>query len=134
LWFFQLNLEKIKKFLDLLKRELRSLTLIVVAAEKNFSNFIKFQSLVTDFTHLQTFQYYIRTDYQPDPLFLHVKQLPGSSYSIFTIPLPQEFDTNRAKLVRTLSREPVLQELFSCTTIEIYHSVLPPSLPIEFEL
>jgi hypothetical protein len=70
----QLNLDVIKKLLNVFKNEVRSLTLIIINAVEEFSNFDDFQSLINNFINLQKFEYYIRTNYQPNsPLFPNVQ-------------------------------------------------------------
>jgi hypothetical protein len=128
------SIEMTKSFLNVFKSQIRSFTLIVIKTEKEFSNFVNLQSLVSNFTRLQTFQYDIRTKYQPDSRFPNVEQLPDFSYSIFTLPRLQPFDTKtsrRATLALKLDSDLKLQDLYHCNTLELTpHS----SVPTTFEL
>jgi hypothetical protein len=117
------SFETLKMFLDRFKDQLRSLTVIAIDADDDFANFEKFQSLVLNFTRLETFQYYIRTGHKPDwpSLFPNVEQLPDSSYSIFTQPKPQNFDTISEREKVNCS-DINLQQLFYCHTLSISKS------------
>jgi hypothetical protein len=112
------SFETLKMFLNLFKSHLRSLTLIAIDADEDFTNFEKFQNLVLNFNRLETFQYYIRIGHQPDwpSLFQNVQQLPDFTYSVFTLPKPQHFDTLSAREIVKCSDLP-LQRLFYCHTL-----------------
>ncbi|CAF0918133.1 unnamed protein product [Didymodactylos carnosus] len=121
----QSNLQTIKKFLDVFKNELSSLILIIINAERDFCNYSDFQSLVSNYTRLEAFQYYIRTNCRPDDSrFLNVEQLPDSRYCFYTLPLPKLFDTisSLTTLDCHLDSNFTLQKLSICTTLYISSS------------
>ncbi|CAF4305171.1 unnamed protein product, partial [Adineta steineri] len=91
----EITFETIQTLLKAFDNQLLSLTLIMINPAKDFSNFVKVQSLVSDFTRLESFQYFIKTIHQPNSQsdFPNVKVLPDSSYSLFTLPKPRPFDT-----------------------------------------
>ncbi|CAF2530514.1 unnamed protein product [Rotaria sp. Silwood2] len=76
-----------KKFLDVFNNQLRSLTLIITNAAREFFDYEKCNGLMSDCARLETFQYYIRSHFQPDSRFPNVECLLDSTYIVFTLPL-----------------------------------------------
>ncbi|CAF0713243.1 unnamed protein product [Adineta steineri] len=91
----ELTFEIMQTLLKAFNSQLLSLILIMINPVEDFSNFDKVQSLVSNFTCLESFQYLINTIHQPNSQshFPNVKLLSDSSYSLFTLPKPQQFDT-----------------------------------------
>jgi hypothetical protein len=116
------SFQTIKTILDMFKSRIRSLTLIPINAEKEFSNFNDFQGLVKQFSRLETFEYHVRTELQPElsSLFTNVEQLPDFSYSMFTLPRPQQFDTFcRREVKHDFDSNLSWKQLFNCTCLSI---------------
>jgi hypothetical protein len=129
------SFETTKIFLNVFRSQLRSLTFISVNVEENFCTFDKFHSLVSDFSRLETFKYYIHTDHQDHStsLFPNVEHLPDSSYSYFTLPRPPQFDITgeRTMGAQYLSSDLTLSELFNCHTLWVHCKELPTLFVLE---
>ena len=131
-----LSLHNMKKFLKVFKDNLTLMTLIIIDVGKEFSKFDAFHSLVSNFTRLKTFEYCIRTKYQPDSLFTNVQQLPDPSYVIFTLPQPQSFNytSRRTRIDLVLDSNITLQQLFNCTTLCLQSYFSPKALSVTSEV
>ena len=127
----------IQRFLELFKSQLESLIIIAINVhDKNFSNYDKFQSLAQNFLRLEKFEYDIITNHEPDPnsLFPNVKHLQDSTYSIYTLPKPQQFDTKSIRVTYQpeLYSMLTLQQLFNCQTLKLSgHSLSPTSFQLK---
>ncbi|CAF3806403.1 unnamed protein product [Adineta steineri] len=114
------------------KDNLTSLMLIAVIKEKNFSNYELFHKLVSNFTHLDTFEYFIRTNFRPNLLFTNIQELPDSNYITFTIPQPQPFDYTICRTTFELKLEYdshiTLPQLLHCSTLFLYCNNIPRTL------
>lgn len=133
------TIQNVTQFLNLFKDHLQSLTLIIFGAVEEFSNFDQFQSLVGKSSHLQTFQYDIRTLYQPDVRFSSkVTQTSHSSYSLFTLPRPQPFDISLVRRLNSLDlhlgHSLSSERLLHCTMLHVNAKKLGESLPTKLEL
>ena len=124
----------LKLFLNVFKSQLRSLTLILTSLKNHFSDFDIFQSLVSDFTRLETFEYYIRTNQKSNLHFPNIEQLPDSSYSIYTLPQPQQFESISEKTMNYyfFDSKLTLQNLFNCHQLQCRNPHI--SVPTMFQL
>ncbi|CAF4218091.1 unnamed protein product, partial [Adineta steineri] len=120
----QSNFNITMKFLDIFKDNLTSLTLIAIIKEKHFSNYELFHKLVSNFTHLETFEYFIHTNFRPNSLFTNIHELPDSNYITFTLPQPQPFDyticRTASELRLTSDSHITLSQLLQCSTLFLY--------------
>ncbi|CAF0758361.1 unnamed protein product [Adineta steineri] len=134
----QSNFNITMKFLNMFKDNLTSLTLIAIIIEKNFSDYESFHRLVNNFTHLETFEYFIRTNLPPNSLFANVQELPDSNYITFTIPQPQPFDYTICRTTFELKLEYdshiTLPQLLYCSTLCLYSNCIPKTLSNALEL
>ncbi|CAF1247675.1 unnamed protein product [Adineta ricciae] len=132
----QSNFDMLSKLLNNFKNNLKYLGLIILNAEKDFSDFDKLHSLVNNVDQLETFEYDIRTKYRPDQRFPNAEILISahSTYSAYTNPRPQPFDTSlwRLGFKRTeLKSDLPRSELLAVTSLYVPESsflyVNPPS-------
>ncbi|CAF1979345.1 unnamed protein product [Rotaria magnacalcarata] len=136
----QSNFHMLSKLLNNFRNNLKYLDLIVLNAEKEFSDFDKFHSLVNSFDQLETFEYDIRTKYRPDQRFPNVDELisANSTYSIYTNPRPQPFDTSfkRVEFEKTkLNSDLTRSQLLVATSLDVTDGdFFDVNLPSSFEL
>ncbi|CAF1053499.1 unnamed protein product [Adineta ricciae] len=130
-------------FLNAFKDCIYSLDLIFINALREFSIYNRFQSLTKDFVRLQSFQYYLQTQYQPHfpHLFSNVEQLQNSTYILYTLPRLQPFDTvsNRTSVYHDMDYNPNQTFVYNnkCPLVSHYFgdgSLLTPTLDEQFEL
>jgi hypothetical protein len=126
-----------RKFLDIFKNQIRSLILIVNNASEECFNFDKLHGLINNFTRLETFQYYIRSNFRPDSRFPNIEQLPDSSYSIFTLPrlhplgiISRPPEGRRLTLNQTIT----LEQLLNCSSLIVFTADLSKMIPTKYEL
>jgi hypothetical protein len=112
------NFKSLRMLLNVFKNQIHSLTLISVNVDEDLSHYETFQSLVTDFTCLETFQYCIRTIHRSDSLkhFAHVQEEPDSSCLFYTLPLLRIFDvqSERTRGGQYIGENLTSSMLFSC--------------------
>ncbi|CAF1251430.1 unnamed protein product [Adineta ricciae] len=112
-----------KGFLYILRGEFESLMLTVINGDKDFADYSNVYSLVENFDHLQTFQYYIETAYTPDSRFSNFEQLPDATYLIYTYPkLNQDCDRapfNRKYFRSDLNSQLTMRSLYNSSELRI---------------
>ncbi|CAF1392059.1 unnamed protein product [Adineta ricciae] len=137
----QPKINVIQTFLECFKEKLRALTLIVINAEPEFSNFDQLNNLISNFDHLQTFKFSIHTLYKPTSShFPYVQTFRNSNYLLSTMPIPQPrnaFKKCQPLLQYTptsLSFEEVYksQDLYNCQHLRIhtYNELVPNKLQL----
>jgi hypothetical protein len=135
----QPSYEMLNKLLDNFRTHLKYLSLFVVNAEEEFSNFTKFHSLVNNFQRLETFEYDIRTIHKPDQRFLHAEELVSfeSTYSAHSNPQPRSFDrtfrrvkAHKFDITSNLTRS----QLLMATKLCVDSFLSDANLPTSFEL
>ncbi|CAF1544712.1 unnamed protein product, partial [Adineta ricciae] len=124
-----------KSFFNILRGEFESLMLTVINGDKDFAYYSNVYSLVENFDHLQTFQYYIETVYTPDSRFSNFEQLPDATYLIYTYPkLNQDCDRapfNRKYFRSDLNSQLTMRSLYNSSELWIgknlhgYHPTAP---------
>ena len=128
-----LNLEMIKTFLSFFQNEVRHLTLIVLNTGKQFSRFDQLQSLVQDFIQLETFDYYIRTDYQPRlsdmESFPYIQRFPDSSYSLSNIIYRRSLPASE-QIEQYLDSSLTMKDLYNCHSLSAQW--FPETIELDF--
>ncbi|UJR19968.1 hypothetical protein I4U23_023100 [Adineta vaga] len=114
-----INSENLEKILNIFKN-INTLILIIFNGYRDLSNYDYFQHLINDFVHLQTFEYYIETQYQPDDRFMNIENHPFPNYTASTLSqsrsqsrIPYECQANFLTL-----RD--FQELLQCTKLDVH--------------
>ncbi|CAM4793083.1 unnamed protein product [Rotaria magnacalcarata] len=136
----QSNFHMLSKLLNNFRNNLKYLDLIVLNAEKEFSDFDKLHSLVNNFDQLETFEYDIRTKYRPDQRFPNVEELisANSTYSVYTNPRPQPFDTSFKRVEfekKKLNSDLTRSQLLVATSLDVTDGdFFDVNLPSSFEL
>jgi hypothetical protein len=133
-WNWKSSFEPIKLFLDIFKNNLKSLTLIGITRSKEFSNFDQFQSLVNSFTRIQTFQYHISTNHQPDCRFSNIKKLLDCNYCFGTLPQPDtlKIKSGLTKLEFSLWPKRTPQQLLMCSILYVTRNEYLPTALLSF--
>ncbi|UJR19062.1 hypothetical protein I4U23_022193 [Adineta vaga] len=105
--YYKTKFRWIESFLNNFKKTLKSLTLVGMYVENNFANIHQLQSLIDDFSQLETFQYHIQTSDRPDHCV--------SNYNINTD--NQIFNNNTLEIDRLKSFTKA--QLFMCTKFDM---------------
>ncbi|UJR08775.1 hypothetical protein I4U23_013031 [Adineta vaga] len=129
---------RLKMFLNIFRSYIRSLTLISVNVEEDFSNYDKFYSLVNDFTQLETFQYCIGTVHYSDSLlrFEHVEKQLDSRYLFYNRSKLQILDpiSETIRGGQTFGHHLTLSELFSCYVLWYCDQRIPTTFQLTDDL